>query len=503
MSTAAVAPQTLPTALNRDTTVGAWLFTTDHRRLARLYLIAVTSFAVIGALAMGLTRLELLTPTADVMSPFVFGRLSSLHGTLMLFFFLLPAIPMVFGTGLLPGMVGARSPAFPRLALAAWYLFVAGGLLVLGAALFGGVDTGWAYAVTTPGAVGYASAAGIAGTFLACCSFLLYGINVLATVHAMRAPGLRNRDLPLFVWALYASVLILMVAVPVLGMALLLGGVEIVFQTGLFDPAQGGDPMILPQLAGFFSAPAAFLILLPGMGVVCDILASASRRALPDRRVVAVSFFALAGLSLLSFRHQVPTGETLSPLAISLSLAGPLAIVPFLLIVAQWTRSLRQGAVHINAALLYALGFILMTTIGMFLGLFLSPLGPYAYLRNTTFDVAQFHYLVMGGGLLALLAALHHWWKDLTGRFLPETFSRATAIVVFFGLQLCFLPLFALGQLGAPAGHATYPPEFQPFEILAVAGASVFGLGLLLSLAGLLWSLTRPRTTTESPPAAA
>lgn len=476
------------------TTVGSWLLTPDPRRLAILYLVSVTAFAVVGGAVMGLTRLELLTPAGDVMSPFVFGRMSSLHGILMLYFVLLPAIPLVFGTLLVPAMVGTRSAAFPRLALSAWYLFVAGGALVLGAALFGGVDSGWAYAVSTPGAAGFASAAGMAGIFLACVSLVLSGVNFLATVHVARAPDTARKDRPLFVSSLYAMVLVLMVAAPILGMALLLAGVETTLGIGLFDHTQGGDPTILPQLAAFFAAPAAFLVLLPAMGVVSEIVASSAHRPLPNRRVVQTAFFALAALSLLAWGNRMPTGETPSPFAISLSLAGLLLLVPFLVVVGHWIAALRRASIRLDAAMLYALGFILMTTLGMFLGLLLSPVGPYAYLRNTTFGIAQNHYLVMGGGMMGLLGALHFWWHDLTGRTLPMNLGRALAVLLIVSLQLSFLPLFVLGTLGAPAGHYTYPPEFQIYQVLSVAGTSIFGLALAASLIMFAASLLRQPT---------
>lgn len=491
MSTLAVAQPGVSAEPAVRTTVGSWLLTTDTRRLAILYLLAVTGFAVLGGLAMGLTRLELLTPAGDLMSPFVFGRMSSLHGILMLYFFLLPAIPMVFGTLLTPGMIGARGPAFPRLALGAWYLFVAGGVLVLAAALFGGVDSGWAYAVSTPRAAGLAPAAGMAGIFLACGALVLNGVNFLATVHALRGPGVAWSDLPLFVWALYAMAVTLLLAAPILGMALLLAGVESTLQLGLFDATRGGDPTILPQLAAFFAAPAAFLVLLPAMGVVSEIVAASAHRPLPNRRVVTASFFALAALSLLSWGNRMPTGEHPSLFAISLSLTGLLLIVPFLVIVGHWIADLRRASIRLDAALLYALGFILLTTIGMFLGLLLAPIGPIAYLRQTTFATAQHHYLVMGGGLLGLLAALHHWWHTLTGRTLPLHLSRIIAVALFIGLQLSFLPLFSLGILGAPAGHHSYPPEFQLHEVLGVAGTSLFGLALAGTLITFLASLLR------------
>jgi cytochrome c oxidase subunit 1 len=482
-------PAALPAAAASDR---SWFLTTDPRRIGLLYLAAITFFAAVAFAAQGMTRLELATPDGDVISAFLFGRMSSLHALLITFFFALPAIPSVFGLTIAPGLVGARGLAFPRLALVSWYLFVTGGLLILGAALTGNVESGWAYAVTASSSAVSASSATMMGIFLACVALLLTGLNLLVTLAKLRSPDCGWRNQSPFAWSLCASGLIMVLALPLFAMTVLLGLLEHVFALGLFDPANGGDPTILPQLASTFSAPATWLVLLPAMGVASTILDAAARRRDQDRRLTAGCFVALAALSLLTWTNGIPTGGVPGRFSLIFAVFGFVALAPFAMVVGQWVRTLYRGSVALSTSLIYAMGFIFVATAGVFLGLLLSPVGLGSYLRGTEFGVAQFQYTVVGGGLLAVLAALHHWWPEMTGRSTSETVSRATAVAVIGGLQLTFVPQFILGQLGLPAGHYAYPPEFQLYHVLCSAGGTILIGGLLCTFAYFMWSLREP-----------
>jgi cytochrome c oxidase subunit 1 len=488
---ATAAPARLPADVIPNYSVRSWLLTAPPRRVALLYLVLATVCALIGTLAAGLTRLELLTPQGDLMTAHTFGQLTSLQSVLLMLFFLMPGVAVVFGNALLPSMIGARSLAFPRVAMASWYVYLAGAVLVLGAALFGGVEAGWAHAVSSPQAVSTSSITALAGMFLACLALVMNGMNFLATMHSMRAPEMTWSRCPLFVWAWYGASLITVLAVPLFAMTLGLGILESVLALGMFDPAQGGDPTLLPLLVSYVATPAAFLVLLPVMGIVSEILAAFTRHPVVGQRMVGRCFIALAVLSLLAWGSLAPGGDVPGPFAVTLSLIGLLTLVPFFIVVGHWLATLRRGSITFDPPMLYALGFMVIGTVGMLAGLFLAPIGLGAYLRSTTFAVAQFQYLVLGGGLMGLLGGLHHWWPTLTGRSVPQGPARILAIVVILALQLTYLPLFALGQLGLPAGTHSYPPEFQVYQVLATAGSTLLAGALMCTLLVLAWTLTR------------
>ena len=487
-------PARLPADVTPRYTVRSWLLTAPPRRVALLYLVLATTCAIIGSLAAGLTRLELLTPQGDLMSAHTFGQLTSLQSVLLMLFFLMPGVAVVFGNAILPSMIGARSLAFPRVAMSSWYLYLAGACLVLGAALFGGVEAGWAHAISSPQAVSASSVAALAGMFLACIALTLNGMNFLATIHSMRAPDMSWSKCPLFVWAWYGASLITVLAVPLFAVTLALGIAESVLTLGLFDPMQGGDPTLLPLLVSYVATPAAFLVLLPVMGIVSEIFAASTRHPVMGQRMVARCFLALAVLSLLAWGSLAPTGDTPGPFGMTLSLFGLLMVVPFFIVIGHWLATLRRGSITFEAPLLYALGFVLIGSIGMLAGLFLAPIGLGAYLRSTTFGVAQFQYLVLGGGLMGLLGGLHHWWPALTGRIVPQGPARILAIIVIGAIQLTYLPLFVLGQLGLPARHHSYPAEYQVYQVLATAGSTLLAAALFTTLAVLAWTLTRKPT---------
>ena len=476
--------------LTHDFSLRSWLLTTDHKRIAVLYLVTITAFFALGGLAAALIRMELVTPMGDLVTSDVYNRLFTAHGVVMVWFFLIPSIPTTLGNFLLPLMIGARDLAFPRLNLASWYLFVAGGLFTLAALVFGGVDTGWTF--YTPFSTTYSESKVVLvtiGIFIAGFSSILTGINFIVTTHTLRAPGMTWGRLPLFVWSHYATSLILVLATPVLGITLMLVAAERLLGVGIFDPALGGDPLLFQHLFWFYSHPAVYIMVLPGMGVVSELVTCFARKRVFGYWFVAGSSLAIAVLGFLVWGHHMfVSGQSLyAGLVFSLlsfSVAIPSAVKVF-----NWTATLRKGAIHLRTPMLYALGFIGLFVVGGLTGLFVASLPVDVHVHDTYFVVAHFHYIMVGGTLSAYLGGLHYWWPKMTGRLYPERWGIASAILIFLGFNLTFFPQFVVGYLGMPRRYHVYAPEFQVYHVLSSAGATVLAAAYLLPLCYLLWSL--------------
>lgn len=476
--------------LNIDYGVKSWLLTTDHKRIALLYLASITVMFVLGGTFAGLIRLELLTPAGDLVEADTYNKLFTMHGIIMIFFFLIPSIPAVLGNFLIPMMIGARDLAFPRLNLLSWYIYVTGALFTLWAMLVGGVDTGWTFYTPFSTMASNTNVIPTAlGVFITGFSSILTGLNFIVTIHRMRAPGLTWFRLPLFVWSHYATSLIMVLGTPVLAITILLVGLERAFHIGIFDPALGGDPILFQHLFWFYSHPAVYIMILPGMGVISELIPCFSRKSIFGYSFVAISSLAIALLGFLVWAHHMfVTGMSVYAALIFSFLSFAVAI-PSAVKVFNWTATLYKGSVSFQAPMLYALGFIGLFTIGGLTGLFLASLGLDVHVTDTYFVVAHFHYIMVGGAIMAYLGGLHFWWPKITGRMYPEAWARAAAVIVFLGFNLTFFPQFVLGYLGMPRRYHVYPPEFQVLNVMSTAGASILGVGYLLPLLYFIWSL--------------
>ena len=497
-----------------DHTVRSWLLTTDHKRIGLLYLFSILIFFCIAAVAAGLIRLELITPTGDLLSAEMYNRMFTLHGVLMVWFFLIPSIPSVLGNFILPLVLGARDVAFPKLNLLSWYLFIIGGIVALVAIIGGGVDTGWTF--YTPYSTTYANGqvvTMVTGVFIAGFSSILTGLNFIVTTHKLRAPGLTWFRLPIFVWSLYATSLILVLATPVLAMVLLLLGVERIWGVGIFNPALGGDPVLFQHLFWFYSHPAVYIMILPGMGVVSELVTCFARKRLFGYHFVAGASVAIAVLGFLVWGHHMFVSGQSAYAGLVFSFLSYIVAIPSAIKVFNWTATLYKGSIALDTPMLYALGFIGLFTVGGLTGLFLSALAVDVHVTHTYFVVAHFHYIMVGGMVLAFMGGLHYWWPKITGRMYPEPMGRLAALVTFIGFNLTFFPQFVMGYLGMPRRYQIYPPEFQFYHILSTAGATILGVGYILPVFYFLWSLKRgPRAgpnpwhatglewTTPSPP---
>ncbi len=486
--------------LTAEIGVRSWLFTTDHKRIGILYLWTILIFFIIASVAAALMRIELLTPQGDLVTSDTYNKLFTIHGVLMVWFFLIPSIPAVLGNFVLPMMLGARDVAFPKLNLLSWYLFIGGGALALWSLIHGGVDTGWTF--YTPYSTTYANSHVIsmaAGIFVAGFSSIITGMNFIVTIHKLRAPGLTWFRLPLFVWSLYATSLILVLATPVLAITLALMSVERFWGVGIFDPKLGGDPILFQHLFWFYSHPAVYIMILPGMGVVSELITCFSRKPIFGYGFIAAASMAIAVLGFLVWGHHMFVSGQSIYAGMVFSILSFLVAVPSAIKVFNWTATMHKGSIHFTTPMLYALSFIGLFTIGGLTGLFLAALAVDVHVTDTYFIVAHFHYIMVGGMVTAFMGGLHYWWPKITGRLYPEFWGKLAAITTFLGFNLTFFPQFLLGYLGMPRRYHAYPPEFQIFHVFSTAGASILGVAYLMPLIYFLWSLKHGRVAGPNP----
>jgi len=487
------------TYLNVAYSIKSWLLTQDHKRIGILYIFSITFFFFIGGAAATFMRINLLFPQG-IFEGDTYNRLFTMHGVMMVFFFLVPSIPATLGNFLIPLMVGARDVAFPKVNLLSWYLFVTGGLLACTAMLAGGVDTGWTFyePYSSTYANGYVTLT-VIGIFIAGFSSILTGVNFIVTVHKMRCPGMTWFRLPLFVWAMYATSLIFILGTPVVAITLLLVGLEHVFHIGVFDPSIGGDPILFQHMFWFYSHPAVYIMILPSMGVVSELVTCFSRKELFGYHIVAFSSLAIAVLGFLVWGHHMFLAGQSIYTGVVFSMISFLVAIPSAVKVFNWMATIYKGSVDLKTPMLYALGFIGLFTIGGLTGLFLATMGMDLHLHDTYFVIAHFHYIMVGGAVMGYMGGLHFWWPKISGRMYPEWWGRFSALLIFVGFNLTFFPQFFLGYLGMPRRYHAYPPEFQVLNVLSTAGASILAVGYILPLLYFIWSLKYGERASSNP----
>lgn len=481
-------------------TLRSWLLTTDHKRIGILYLIAIIFFFAVASVAVGIMRVELLTPKGDLVLNETYNKLFTLHGVLMVWFFLIPSIPSVLGNFVIPIMVGARDVAFPKLNLLSWYLFMAGGALVMYSIIIGGVDTGWTF--YTPFSSTYSNThviTMVAGVFIAGFSSILTGLNFILTINKMRAPGMTWFKMPLFLWSMYSTSLILVLATPVLAITLALVALERIWGIGIFDPKLGGDPVLFQHLFWFYSHPAVYIMILPGMGVVSEVIACFSRNRIFGYEWVAFASVAIAIIGFLVWGHHMFVATQSIYAGMVFSLLSYIVAVPSAIKIFNWTSTLYRGSISFETPMLYALAFIGLFTIGGLTGLFLAALAVDVHVTDTYFVIAHFHYVMVGGMVTGFMGGLHYWWPKITGRMYPEKLGQLAALITFIGFNLTFFPQFVMGYLGMPRRYHNYAPEFQIYHVLSTAGASILGVGYLLPLIYFTWSLFHGKKAPANP----
>jgi cytochrome c oxidase subunit 1 len=489
-----------PNYLTAKYGLASWLLTVDHKRIGILYIITLSIFFALGGVYAGLIRLELLTPAGDLLSSEAYNRTFTAHGVLMVFFVLVPLIPATMGNFLLPLMIGARDVAFPRLNLLSWYLLLGGGITAATALMTGGVDTGWTF--YAPLSSRYANGAvlvAIVGAFIAGFSSILTGLNFVITIHKMRAPGLTWFRLPLMVWALYATSLIQVLATPVVAITLTLLALERILGVGIFDPALGGDPILFQHMFWFYSHPVVYIMILPAFGVMSEVISCFSKKAIFGYKIIAFSTLAIAVLGFVVWGHHMFVSGQGTYIGLVFSLLTMLIAVPTAIKIFSWLATMWGGSVEMSAPMLYAMGFLGLFTIGGLTGLFLAAMGLDVHVHDTYFIVSHFHYVMVGSAIMGFLSAIHFWWPKMFGRMYNQNLARVGAVLVFLGFNLTFFPQFVVGYLGMPRRYHFYPPEFQIYNVLSTGGAMVLGIGYLLPVLYLTYSLFKGEKAGANP----
>ena len=477
----------------------SWMSTLDHKRIGMMYL-----FGILGALLLGgafalLVRIELFSPGETIMGKDRYNEFFTLHGAVMVFLVIIPGIPAALGNMIMPIQLGAPDVAFPRLNLASFYLWCGGAALLLLSIILGGIDTGWTfytpYSLSTTTAVIPA----VLGAFLLGFSSIFTGLNFTVTVHKFRPQGMGWFQMPLYVWALYSTAIIQVLATPVLGITLLLLFVERFMHIGIFDPNLGGDPVLFQHFFWFYSHPAVYIMIIPAMGVISELVSTFSRKPIFGYRFIAYSSISLALLSFLVWGHHMfVSGQsklaTMVFSALTFTVGIPSAIKVF-----NWVATLYKGDIRLKTPMLYALSFLLLFTIGGLTGLFLGILSVDVHLHDTYFVVAHFHYVMMGSTLVAFLGGLHYWWPKVSGRMYPETLGKVCAVGVFFGFNLTFLPQFVMGSRGMPRRYWDYDPEFTIFHRLSTIGALILGISIFISVIYFIWSFKYGKKASQNP----
>jgi cytochrome c oxidase subunit 1 len=486
--------------LNDGYGIKSWLLTRDHKRIGLLYLAAVTFFFFVGGAMAVLIRLDLITPAGDLVTDETYNKLFTMHGVMMVFFFLIPAIPSVLGNFLVPIMIGAKDLAFPKLNLLSWYIYMIGGLFTLYALVTGGVDTGWTFYAPFSTVSSTTNVIPTAlGIFITGFSSILTGLNFIVTIHRMRAPGMTWFRMPLFLWSTYATSLINVLGTPVIAITILLVAAERIFKFGFFNPAVGGDPVLFQHLFWFYSHPAVYIMILPAMGVISELVAAGCRKPVFGYAFVAFASLAIAVLGFLVWGHHMfVAGESVYS-ALIFSILSFMVAIPSAVKVFNWTATMYKGAVSWETPMLYAYGFIGLFTIGGLTGLFLAAIGLDVHVTDTYFIIAHFHYIMVGGTIMGYLGGLHYWWPKISGRLYNESLAKLSAGIIFIGFNLTFFPQFIVGYLGMPRRYHSYPEEFQVLNVLSSAGASILGVGYLIPMIYLMWSLRYGRIAGANP----
>jgi cytochrome c oxidase subunit I len=471
------------------TGVASWLNTRDHKRIGVMFIVATTIAFALGGFFALLIRLELLTPGPTVMDAMTYNRLFTLHGVVMIFLFMIPAIPSGFGNFLLPIMLGAKDVAFPRLNLLSFYLYLLGAAFALYGMIHGGADTGWTfyapYSTTTVTSV----IPVLLGAFIIGFSSILTGLNFIVTTHTMRAPGLTWDRLPLFVWSIYATSIIQILATPVIGMTVLLLAIEKAFHIPIFDPTQGGDPVLFQHFFWFYSHPAVYIMILPAMAVISEVVCAFSRKNMFGYKAVAYSSLGIAFVGFFTWGHHLfVSGQ--SPLTGGIFGVLSMLVGIFTAIkVFNWTATLYKGSIAFRTPFAYFVGFLFFLVFGGMTGIALATMSLDVHWHDTYFVVAHFHFIMVGATLMAFLAALHYWLPKITGRMYPEGWGLVAAVMVVLGFNFTFIPQFLLGNEGMPRRYFSYPERFWALNVASTAGASVLAIGLVIVLVYILVAL--------------
>jgi cytochrome c oxidase subunit I len=473
--------------------IASWLLTTDHKRIGILYLSTMVTFFLVGMTLGFFMRLEHMTMGPTVMKPTTYNALFTLHGVIMIFLFVIPGLPAVFGNFFLPIMIGAPDVAFPRLNLMSWYLFMSGACIALTSLFTGGgpPDTGWSFYVPYSVTTGTNVTMAVFGAFVLGFSSILTGLNFITTMHRMRAKGMNWMRMPLFPWALYATAWVQVLATPILGITLLLVILERVFHLGIFDPALGGDPILYQHLFWIYSHPAVYIMIIPAMGAISEIIPTFAHRTIFGYKAIVMSSMGIAAVGSLVWAHHMFTSGMSQAAIITFSLLTFLVAIPSAIKIFNWVSTLHRGSIELRAPMLFALGFIFLFSIGGLTGLFQGALAINVHIHDTYFIVGHFHYVMFGGTGFAFFGALHYWYPKMFGRLYNERAAVVAFILMFVGFNLLYFTFLVLGMMGMPRRYYDHLPNFHLGHLIATIGSWILIAGLLIMVYNLVRGLFR------------
>ncbi|OFZ12243.1 MAG: cytochrome c oxidase subunit I [Bdellovibrionales bacterium RBG_16_40_8] len=485
--------------LNHQKGIWSWLTTLDHKRIGILYMITVLTFFLIGGIFAMLLRVELFATGKNIMSAAQYNQVMTFHGAIMVFMVIIPGIPAFLGNFILPLHIGAKDVAFPKLNLLSWYCLVVGAVIAVSSLLYGGVDTGWTfytpYSIHTNNGTTFV----VIGAFVMGFSSILTGLNFIVTVHKLRAPGMTFWRMPLFVWALYSTAVIQILATPILAITLLLIAAERILGVGIFDPALGGDPILFQHFFWFYSHPAVYIMILPAMGIVTELITTFSRKVIFGYKAIALSSVGIAAVSFFVWGHHLFVSGQSELAGIIFSFITMLVGVPTAIKVFNWTATMYKGSIQFSSPMLFALGFLFLFTIGGVTGIILATIAVDVRFHDTYFVVAHFHYVMVGGTLMAIMGGIYYWLPKIFGRMYSEFWARITWVLIFIGFNVAFFPQFVLGAMGMPRRYYDYLPQYASLNRISSVGSWTIGLGFFIALGVIIYAITKGKKAPANP----
>ena len=481
--------------------VFSWLLTTDHKRIGLLYLTAILTFFSVGILLGLLMRFELIAPGKTIIDAKTYNAVFTLHGVIMIFLFIIPGIPAAFGNFFLPLLIGARDVAFPRVNLLSWWLYISGATLAVLSLFTGGgpPDTGWTFYAPYSIKTGTNVSLAVFAAFVLGFSSILTGLNFVTTIHRMRAPGMKWFRMPLFVWSIYATGWVQILATPVLGITLVLLIFERLFAVGFFDPAKGGDPLLFQHLFWIYSHPAVYIMIIPAMGVISEIIPVFARRTIFGYKMIAFSSLAIASVGYLVWGHHMFTSGMSYTARLTFSLLTFLVAVPSGIKIFNWVASLYKGSIRVDTPFLFSLAFIFLFSIGGLTGLVNGALATNVHIHDTYFVVGHFHYVMFGGTGFGFFAALHYWFPKMFGKMYNEKCAKNACIIMFIGFNLLYFPMFSLGWEGMPRRYYDYLPIFHAGQFLSTLGSWILAGGVIWMFTNLIRSVYKGERAGSNP----